>query len=165
MEIDPGADQIFQCPSCVRGCRGSWHHTFPYRILRPGADFSLLAADYFFSFENRELIPLLSSTRSLLEINLWNNGIGAEGATALAEALGRDGGATLEDLDVGCNAIGCRGAAALAKVLNSLSPHPFPNLMIPSPQGPVLQAWLQTFCFLPAAPARSLCVQTGASRG
>ena len=107
-----------------------------------------MLAAILFSFENRELIPLLSSTRSLLEINLWNNGIGAEGATAIAEALGRDGGATLEDLDVGCNAIGCRGAAALAQVLNSLSPHPSPNLMIPSPKGACITSLAQNFLFL-----------------
>jgi len=112
---------------------------------RREADVSLLAA-ILFPLGNRELVPLLSSSRSLLEINLWNNGIGPEGATAIAEALGRDGGATLEDLDVGCNAIGCRGAAALAQVLNSLSLLLSSNLMTPSPQGPSSSA--PNFLFL-----------------
>ncbi|GBG35257.1 Hypothetical Protein FCC1311_114802 [Hondaea fermentalgiana] len=61
------------------------------------------------------LANALVKNESLQSLNLWSNKIGAEGARALANALASN--ESLQTLDLDWNNIGLEGAAALANAL------------------------------------------------
>ena len=60
----------------------------------------------------------LKSNSKLHQRHLWNNNIGVDGATALAEAL-KNSNATLQSLDLRFNKMEDEGTAAIAEALKT----------------------------------------------